>query len=207
MAAGRRRQVNCRLTVGRVFYRLPLRIAALAVASRGVLKSRGSWRDKALKAGSVAIQDIAGAVGKGIAQFGQGRLWGVACCAGIMLAGCATSLTGGVTVESPQELKQKVVKERANARWQALINSDAEKAYEFLSSGSKAVGSLALYKMRARLAGFRAVEVHSAACEAETCKVSLTVIFDHRLMKGIPMDLDESWVLENGQYWYVWRPS
>ena len=155
----------------------------------------------------MAIQGIAEGRGKGIARFGQVRLWGVAGCVGMMLTACATPLTGGVTVESPQELKQKVVKERARARWQALINSDAERAYEFLSSWSKAVGSLALYKVRARLTGFRAVDVHSAACEAETCKVSLTIIFDHRLMKGIPMDLDENWVLENGQYWYVWRPT
>jgi hypothetical protein len=48
--------------------------------------------------------------------------------------------------------------------------------------------------------------MHSAVCEAEICKVKLTVTLDHRLMKGIPLDVEESWVLENGQYWYVWRP-
>ena len=115
-------------------------------------------------------------------------------------------MTGGVTVESPLEVKQKVVMERANARWQALMKGDAETSYSFFSSGSKAIGSLEFYKVRARLKGFRAVDMHSAACEAEICKVKLTVTLDHRLMKGIPLDVEESWVLENGQYWYVWRP-
>jgi len=160
----------------------------------------------ASKAGRVAIQAIARVRGKGIARFGQVRLWGVAGCVGMMLTACATVMTGGVTAESPLEVKQKVALERANARWQALMKGDAETSYSFFSSGSKAIGSLEFYKARARLSGFRAVDMHSAVCEAEICKVKLTVTLDHRLMKGIPLDVEESWVLENGQYWYVWRP-
>ena len=202
----RRRQVNCTLTVGGVLDRLPLRIAAQVRLERVFRKSRGIRRDRALKAGRVAIQAIERVRGKGIARFGQVRLWGVASCVGMMLTACATVMTGGVTVESPLEVKQKVVMERANARWQALMKGDAETSYSFFSSGSKAIGSLEFYKVRARLKGFRAVDMHSAACEAEICKVKLTVTLDHRLMKGIPLDVEESWVLENGQYWYVWRP-
>lgn len=120
-----------------------------------------------------------------------------------MLSACATF--GGLTKESPAEEKQKAVVERANARWKAVIESNGDKAYEFLSPGSKAVTSLTQYKSRARLTGFRAADVKSAACEAETCKVRVEAVLDHRLMKGIPMDFEETWVLENGQYWYVWR--
>jgi hypothetical protein len=119
---------------------------------------------------SVAIQNGTEARGKGIARFGQAWLCSVAGIAGMMLTACATNMTGGVTAESPQEMKQKVVKERAAARWQAVIDGDADKAYGFLSSGSKAAASLTLYKGRARLQGFRSVDVQSAACEAETCK-------------------------------------
>ncbi len=38
------------------------------------------------------------------------------------MAGCAT--LGGVTKDSPPEVKQAAVKERANARWAALIKGD-----------------------------------------------------------------------------------
>jgi hypothetical protein len=142
--------------------------------------------------------------GKGMARFGRVALpWGVAVMAGLMLTACAT--TGGVTTESPLELKKAAVTERAKARWQAVIDGDVAKAYGFLSPGSKAVTSLESYKARARLTGFRSADIESVACETEACKVQVRVTLDHRLMKGIPASLEETWVLENGYYWYVWR--
>ena len=142
--------------------------------------------------------------GKGIARFGQG-LWflGVAVSAGVVLAACAS--LGGVTAESPPEVKQAAVTERAKARWQAIIDGDAAKDYGFLSPGSKAVTSFENYKARARLTGFRAADIESVACETEACKVRIRVVLDHRLMQGLSVPAEETWVLENGQYWYVWR--
>ena len=152
----------------------------------------------------MAIQAGAGVWGKGIARFGQ-RLWarGVAVTAGLVLAGCAT--VGGVTAESPPEVKQAAVTERVKARWQAVIDGDTEKAYGFLSPGSKAVTTYDGYRAKARLTGFRAADVESVACETEACKVKVRVVLDHRLMKGLSVPAEETWVLENGQYWYVWR--
>ncbi len=152
----------------------------------------------------MAIQARTEVWGKGIARFGQ-LLWarGVAVSAGLVLAGCAT--VGGVTAESPPEVKQAAVTERAKARWQAVIDGDTEKAYGFLSPGSKAVTTYDSYRARARLTGFRAVDVESVACETEACRVKVRVVLDHRLMKGLPVPVEETWVLENGQYWYVWR--
>ena len=145
--------------------------------------------------------------GKGIARFGRMCLWSAASAVVMMLAACASNMTmGGVTVQSPPEVKQKVVKERALARWQAVIRGDAEKAYEFLSAGSKAVTPYVEYRGRARLTGFQNADLTSAVCEADSCKVRLTVILDHKLMKTIPIELEETWELEKGQYWYVWRP-
>lgn len=152
----------------------------------------------------MAIQGNAVVWGKGIARFGRMVLpWCVAVVAGLMLAACAT--TGGVTAESPLEVKQAAVTERVKARWQAVIDGDAARAYGFLSPGSKAVTSLENYKARARLTGFRSADVESVACETEACKVQIRVTLDHRLMKGIPASVEETWVLENGRYWYVWR--
>jgi hypothetical protein len=156
---------------------------------------------------AVAIQENVETWGKGIAHKGRVRLmWWVAALMGAMLSACATFPSGGVTAESPPEVKQKAVVERAKARWQAVLASNVQAAYDFLSSGSKAAGSLAIYGGRARLKGFKSVDVISAVCEAEMCKVRVNVVLEHRLMKSIPMDIEEAWVLENGQYWYVWRP-
>jgi hypothetical protein len=152
----------------------------------------------------VAIHGNAGVWGKGIARFGRVvRVRGVAVLASFLLAACAT--TGGVTVESPLEVKQAAVTERVKARWQAVIDGDAAKAYGFLSPGSKAVTSFESYQARARLTGFRAADIESVACETEVCKVKIRATLDHRLMKGLVVPVEETWVLENGHYWYVWR--
>ncbi len=54
--------------------------------------------------------------------------------------GLALGLTGcaSLSADSAGEQKQKVVAERAQARWNVLIKGDVEAAYQFLSTGSKA---------------------------------------------------------------------
>ena len=152
----------------------------------------------------MAIQAKTGVWGKGNARFGQKvRAGAFAAVVGLLLAACATP--GGVTVESPQDVKIAAVTARAKARWQAVIDGNAEGAYGFLSPGSKAVTSFERYRARARLAGFRSADIESVECETEVCKVSLRVTLDHRLMSGLSVPVEETWVLENGQYWYVWR--
>jgi len=152
----------------------------------------------------VAIQAKTGVWGKGNARFGQKvRAGAFAAVVGLLLAACAT--LGGVTVESPQDVKVAAVTARVKARWQAVIEGNVEGAYGFLSPGSKAVTSVERYRARARLTGFRAADIVSVACETEVCKVSLRVTLDHRLMSGLSVPVEETWVLENGQYWYVWR--
>jgi hypothetical protein len=35
--------------------------------------------------------------------------------------------------------------------------------------------------------------------------VTLAVTYDHRMMKGITTPIHETWVIDDGQFWYVWR--
>ena len=128
------------------------------------------------------------------------RLLGVA--ALVAATGCAT--TGGITKDSAPEVKREAVTERVNARWAALIKGDIDTAYTFLSPASRTVTSLAAYKAEARK-GFRQAKIEKIECEPETCKVTLTVIYDHPKMQGIPTLLEEHWVIDDGQFWYVWR--
>jgi hypothetical protein len=191
---------------GRFLYASLEDCGADALAPRGFWKNLAAFgRDRAKEVVSVAIQVRKGFLGKGIARYGR-SVWirGVAAAvASLVLAGCAT--TGRVTAESPPAEKQAAVTERAKARWQAIIDGDVEKAYGFLSPGSKALTSIERYRSRARLTGFRAADVESVACETESCKVNVRVTLDHRLMKGLQVPVEETWVLDNGQYWYVWR--
>jgi hypothetical protein len=98
-----------------------------------------------------------------------------------------------------------VVTERVNARWAALIKGDLDAVYAYMSPASREVVTLAMFKARTRSGSFRKAEIDSVECEPELCKVKLMVTFDHRLMQGIRTPLGETWVLDEGQIWYVWQ--
>jgi hypothetical protein len=164
---------------------------------------RRSVRVKGLRVDRLAIRANAEVLGKGIARFGwkaavTGAVW-VVC---VLVTGCASF--GGITVDSSSKAKEEAATERVKARWKALIDGNVEVSYGFLSPASRDVVTIETYRAKARLSGFRAVDVDSVECEAEVCKVKLTVTFDHRLMKGIKSTFMETWVLEKGKYWYVW---
>src|SRR5271169_399554 len=84
---------------------------------------------------------------------------------GLVVAACAT-----IAVDSAPEVKQKVVAERAQARWQALIKGDLDGAYAFLSPASKKATSLAAYSASIKPGMWRTVKVDKVDCEAELCK-------------------------------------
>ena len=118
----------------------------------------------------------------------------------VVLAGCA-----GIGADSSPEAKQKAVAARAEARWQLLIKGDFAGAYEFLSSGSKATMSLDLYKAKMRPGGWRQATVEKVDCEAEVCNLVVEVTFDRRQMTGIQAPVRETWIIEKGSAWYVYR--
>jgi hypothetical protein len=119
---------------------------------------------------------------------------------GVTLAGCA-----GVRVDSAPEEKQKFVAQRAEARWQLLLKGDLAGAYEFLSPGSKATMSLDLYKAKIKPGMWREARVEKVDCQAEVCSVVMQITYDRKQMKGIQTPLMESWIIEKGSAWYVFR--
>jgi hypothetical protein len=52
-----------------------------------------------------------------------------------------------------------------------------------------------------------AAKVDSVACEAEACKVQITLTYDYpmqgRIIRGIQTPLTETWVLDKGTAWMV----
>ena len=116
------------------------------------------------------------------------------------LAGCV-----GISVDSSPEAKQRLVTERAQARWQVLIKGDVEAAYQFLSTGSKAATSLEAYKSKIRPGMWREAKVEKVECEAEICKAKMILTYDHARMKGIQTPFEEDWIIDKGTAWYVYR--
>jgi hypothetical protein len=119
---------------------------------------------------------------------------------GVTLAGCAT-----LSADSPPEAKQKVVAERAQARWELLIKGDVEGAYQYLTAGSKTAVSAALYKAKIKPGMWRSAKVDKVECEAEVCKVEMMVTYDYGRMKGIKTPVPETWIIENGTAGYVYH--
>jgi hypothetical protein len=80
-----------------------------------------------------------------------------------------------------------------------------EGAYAFLSSGSKAATPFPVYKAKMKPGLWRQAKVDKVSCEAEICKVEMKITYDYRNMKGIETPLPETWIVENGSAWYVYR--
>jgi hypothetical protein len=117
-------------------------------------------------------------------------------------AGCATTM-GPLGKDPPVAEKQAVVAERAAGRWQAMIKGEYEKAYAYMSATSRQATSLDRFRSRSRAVVFREAKVKGVVCDADACKADVFVTFDHARMKGAGNSVEETWVIEQGQAWYV----
>ena len=124
----------------------------------------------------------------------------------VAVGGCA-ALGGGLTKDTPAAAKEAAVAERANARWQALINRDYEGAYKYLSPASRETISLFQFQLRFAAMQYRAVKIDKVECAAEVCKVKLSLTYDYPPAKamGVVTLQDESWIIDQGQAWYAFR--
>jgi nitrous oxide reductase len=118
-----------------------------------------------------------------------------------VLAGCAGM--GGLTEASPAEEKRAQVLARADARGAALVAGKLDEAYAFLSEGSKAVITKENFSRRMSIVPFTAYRIDTASCEGSTCKVQSKLTFNHRVMQGVTTPVTETWVIENGQPYFV----
>jgi len=127
--------------------------------------------------------------------------------AGVLgVAGCATAPPGGAPETGLTEAARvATVTKRAEERWALLIKGDIKAAYAYLSPASRAVTSLDRYVARTRTGNFREIRIDQVSCETEVCRVRLYLTFDHRMMQGIVTPLEETWVFEGGQAWFVYR--
>ena len=101
-----------------------------------------------------------------------------------LLAGCGT--TGGTKPGSGG--KGKPVEERAQERWNYLIERKAGDAYEYLTPGYRSAHPKDVYasKMSTRPVKWTKASVTGKTCEDEnTCEISLTIEFSLRMGGGV----------------------
>jgi hypothetical protein len=138
-------------------------------------------------------------------RVGVGFAAGVAVLAAVA-SGCA-AVGGGLAKDSPAAVKEAAVAERAKARWQLLIKRDYEGAYGYFSPSSREATTLSKFEASIRQIEYRAVNIEKVECMAEACKVTLTLTYDFApaKIKGVVTLLDESWIIDRGQAWFVFR--
>ncbi|SRR5439155_3190867 len=142
---------------------------------------------------------------KSVAIWRQWRIWICSAIVALAAGACTTLPFGAFSADSPNEQKSAAVRERAEARWQALIRDDIPAAYGYLSPATRDVVSLDQYRARTARRSFRDAKVDAVECEGELCKVKIKLTFDRARMKGIVTPLDETWIIEQGQFWFVYR--
>lgn len=118
----------------------------------------------------------------------------------------ATLALAGCAALSPRSAED-IVRERAQARWNALVAGNFEEAYKYLSPASRSVVSL--QRFRGSVGGaatWRSAEVHKVTCnQSERCTVSIKVRYSPALRVGtlgtIETSVEETWLFDAGQWW------
>jgi hypothetical protein len=119
----------------------------------------------------------------------------------LVLAGCATGV---------KDQDSSVIRTRVVERWDLLVAHKAEKAWDYLSPGYRETKPRDVYAKEMNARGILWSKVHfgSQECDADVCKVRLTV--DYNVNLGGPAGkvgsiglVVETWVKVKGQWYYL----
>jgi hypothetical protein len=129
----------------------------------------------------------------------------VAGLAGMVLWGCATPAP--VAEPAPAVSREAAVALRAKARWDALVKADYPAAYAYFSPASRDTLPEEAFeaKLKASKVMYRSAKVDSVECGAEVCKVKLTLTYDYQKFKDVATPLNEDWIIEQGNVWFVYK--
>lgn len=101
---------------------------------------------------------------------------------------------------------EELVHDRAQARWNAQVAGDLEKAYSFFAPSYRSVVASDAYRARmGSAAKITEAEVTSVVCEAEVCSVRVRLgfapILKSRALAVENTHFEERWVLDGGNWW------
>lgn len=123
-----------------------------------------------------------------------------------IVGGCATN--GAESVARPKSIAsgapERVVLERAQARWKNLLAGEVNRAYEFISPVGRSKLSASDYRLRVNLIHVQNAVAKEATCQAELCDVKISLDYT---IEGVKLNriVSESWILDEGTWWFVYR--
>ena len=96
-----------------------------------------------------------------------------------------------------------IVKERAQARWDALVREDFNTAYGYLSPGSRSVTSATDYAASLRRGFWKSAVVEKVECgSAQSCDVNATIEYEF-MGRRTKSPLRETWIRDGSEWWYL----
>lgn len=126
----------------------------------------------------------------------------------MVMAGCAMTPADN---DGWRESQRAILKSRAEARWQSLINGEFDKAYSYLSPEYRAVVNLQQYKGKfGRVLAWRLARADDIRYDSPTV-ASVSVEVTYRLdlpgARGEQIEnkkvLAEKWLYRDGGWWYT----
>jgi len=127
-------------------------------------------------------------------------LWAEVRAGALLVAVVAVS---GCAVVAPK-VPEEAVRERAQARWDALVKGDYKAAYAYLSPGSKAVQPEAEYVNSLRRGFWKAARVEKVTCTEQRCEVGASIEYELQ-GRRTKTPLQEVWIRDGSEWWYVAR--
>ena len=127
-------------------------------------------------------------------------------CNGILLATTlALAACAGMQSQPPEEQ----VRSLADKRWQALLAQDYSTAYNSLTPSYRKIKSLEAYQTMQKSIPFKRIsaKVMKVECAEEKCsaRVALegTPVGAFGYKGTVTSGVEETWVLEGGQWWFL----
>lgn len=130
-------------------------------------------------------------------------------------AAAAAALLLLAACQQPAEERSagEIVQERAQARWDALVNEEFAAAWEYYTPGFRQMSPQDAFAadMSARPVQWNAATVVSAQCQEAESKCTVLTEVTYQPGGGaeelrnveITRDLEEQWILMDGQWWYA----
>jgi hypothetical protein len=97
---------------------------------------------------------------------------------------------------------EAIVKERSQARWDALVKSDVKAAYGYLSPGSRTITTPEAYEGGIRKGFWKSATVDKVECAQQKCDVDATIEYEFQ-GRRTKTPLRETWIQEGSNWWYV----
>jgi len=121
----------------------------------------------------------------------------------VLLSVCLGLLSACSTISDIGLSDSEIVAKRSQARLDALINGDVEKALSYTTPSFRQFTTPRIYRTRVAGTGrWKEAKVESVVCEAESCDVKTTIKYLSPLHKMTNVtSLREKWIRVDGAWW------